>query len=102
MHLSHASSFTVTGGAGSHKPQKGWSLVAVSGGALSGVVIGLVVDLEPLRVNGVILGTVNTELLISSTFSAERKEQGRRRSKTIHYWERLGSQKIWQGRIFIL
>ena len=61
MHLSHESSFTVTGGVGSYKPLPGWSLAAVSGGALEGAVLGLAVDLKPLRVNGVVPGPIETE-----------------------------------------
>jgi NAD(P)-dependent dehydrogenase (short-subunit alcohol dehydrogenase family) len=72
VHLSHESSFTVTGGVGSYKPQKGWSLITISGGALSGVVTGLAVDLKPLRVNGVIPGPIETELF--SKFPAESQE----------------------------
>jgi NAD(P)-dependent dehydrogenase (short-subunit alcohol dehydrogenase family) len=44
------------------------------------VVTGLVVDLEPLRVNGVIPDPADTELLISSTFPGERKEAFKDRS----------------------
>jgi NAD(P)-dependent dehydrogenase (short-subunit alcohol dehydrogenase family) len=71
MHVSHESSFTVTGGVGSYKPLEGWSLAAVSGGALEGVVLGLAVDLKPLRINGVVPGPIETERF--SSVPAEAK-----------------------------
>jgi NAD(P)-dependent dehydrogenase (short-subunit alcohol dehydrogenase family) len=63
MPLSEDSSFTVTGGTNTYKPSPGWTYAASAGGALDGMVRGLAVDLAPLRVNCVIPGAIQTELL---------------------------------------
>ena len=56
------SSITLTGGSNSHRPFKGWSVVAAWGSGLEGMARGLAVDLAPLRVNLISPGAVHTEL----------------------------------------
>jgi len=51
------SSITLTGGSNSHRPIKGWSVIAAWGSGLEGAV-----DLAPLRVNLISPGAVYTEL----------------------------------------
>jgi NAD(P)-dependent dehydrogenase (short-subunit alcohol dehydrogenase family) len=65
MHLTSSSSFTLTGGTNTHKPLPGWSYGASWGGTLEGFVRGLAVDLTPMRVNLVIPGAIQTELMQS-------------------------------------
>jgi NAD(P)-dependent dehydrogenase (short-subunit alcohol dehydrogenase family) len=79
MRLSPDSSFTLTGGVMNFKPLPGWTLPAITGGAMSGAVVGLAVDLKPLRVNGVVPGAIETELM--GSISEERKDAFR--SKTL-------------------
>ena len=56
------SSITLTGGTMSHKPAKGWTLIAAWGSGIEGIMRGLAVDLAPVRVNMVSPGAVHTEL----------------------------------------
>jgi NAD(P)-dependent dehydrogenase (short-subunit alcohol dehydrogenase family) len=63
MPLSDNSSLTVTGGTNTDKPFPGWTFIAASGGSLVGLVRGLANDLKPLRVNCVVPGAIQTELL---------------------------------------
>ena len=56
------SSITLTGGTMSHKPAKGWTLIAAWGSGAEGITRGLAVDLAPIRVNMVSPGAVHTEL----------------------------------------
>ena len=70
MNLTPASSFTITGGANTHKPVPGWSIAAGWGGALEGLMRGLAIDLKPLRVNMISPGLVKTELF--NSLSPER------------------------------
>jgi NAD(P)-dependent dehydrogenase (short-subunit alcohol dehydrogenase family) len=63
MPLSDSSSLTVTGGTNTYKPLPGWTYAASAGGGLDGLVRGLAVDLKPLRVNCVVPGAIQTELL---------------------------------------
>jgi len=56
------SSITLTGGSNSHRPIKGWSVIAAWGSGLEGMARGLAVDLAPLRVNLISPGAVYTEL----------------------------------------
>ena len=46
----------------SHKPAKGWALIAAWGSGVEGIMRGLAVDLAPVRVNMVSPGAVHTEL----------------------------------------
>ncbi|OJJ63039.1 hypothetical protein ASPSYDRAFT_41736 [Aspergillus sydowii CBS 593.65] len=62
MDLSPENSFTFTGGSNTQKPNPGWSLMAMWGGAVEGLMRGLAVDLKPLRVNIVSPGAVHTEI----------------------------------------
>jgi NAD(P)-dependent dehydrogenase (short-subunit alcohol dehydrogenase family) len=63
MPLTAESSITLTGGTNTSKPLPGWSYGASWGGAVEGYVRGLAVDMTPLRVNLVIPGAIQTELL---------------------------------------
>lgn len=63
MPLSDNSSMTVTGGTNTYKPLPGWTFAASAGGGLDGLVRGLAVDLKPVRVNCVVPGAIETELL---------------------------------------
>ncbi|KAM0803836.1 short chain dehydrogenase [Usnea florida] len=56
------SSITLTGGSMSHKPAKGWTVIAAWGSGREGMTRGLAVDLAPIRVNMVSPGAVHTEL----------------------------------------
>jgi NAD(P)-dependent dehydrogenase (short-subunit alcohol dehydrogenase family) len=64
MPLTAESSITLTGGTNTSKPLPGWSYGASWGGALEGYVRGLAVDMTPLRVNLVIPGAIQTELML--------------------------------------
>jgi NAD(P)-dependent dehydrogenase (short-subunit alcohol dehydrogenase family) len=61
--LTDSSSLTVTGGTNTYKPMPGWAFAAAAGGSLDGLVRGLAGDMKPLRVNCVIPGAIQTELL---------------------------------------
>lgn len=63
MPLADSSSLTVTGGTNTYKPLPGWTYTASAGGALDGLVRGLAVDMKPVRVNCVVPGAIETELL---------------------------------------
>ena len=77
MHISAQSSFSVTSGGG--KPPPGFALTAIGVSALNGAVLSLAVEGKPVRVNAVVPGTIDTELL--GKYPAEIKE--RFRSKTL-------------------
>lgn len=61
--LTDASSLTITGGTNIQKPLPGWTFTAAAGGSTDGLVRGLAVDMKPLRVNCVVPGAIQTELL---------------------------------------
>jgi NAD(P)-dependent dehydrogenase (short-subunit alcohol dehydrogenase family) len=63
MPLTADSSLTFTGGTNTHRPYPGWTFVAARGAAADGLVRGLAVDMAPLRVNQVVPGAIQTELL---------------------------------------
>lgn len=56
------SSITLTGGTMSHRPTKGWTVIAAWGSGIEGITRGLAVDLAPVRVNMVSPGAVHIEL----------------------------------------
>ncbi|KAF2681781.1 short chain dehydrogenase [Lentithecium fluviatile CBS 122367] len=56
------SSYTITTGAISERPQPDWAVVAAYAGGLHSMVRNLSLDLKPVRVNGVSPGAVDTEL----------------------------------------
>lgn len=62
MRQSTSTSFTITSGIATDKPPAGWAVMASHGGAIEALVRGLAVDLKPVRVNGVQLGAVRTEI----------------------------------------
>jgi NAD(P)-dependent dehydrogenase (short-subunit alcohol dehydrogenase family) len=72
MHLSPQSSFSLTSGAMVYKPAPGWALTAIGGNALAGAVLSLAVETKPVRVNVVVPGAIETELL--APYPAELKE----------------------------
>ncbi|OHW99234.1 short chain dehydrogenase reductase family protein [Colletotrichum incanum] len=61
----YTSSLTLTGGATAHKPPQGMSVLAAIGGAKDALARGLAVDMNPVRVNLVSPGAVQTELFDS-------------------------------------
>ncbi|GKT46301.1 short-chain dehydrogenase/reductase ATR9 [Colletotrichum spaethianum] len=61
----HTSSLTLTGGATAHKPPLGMSVLATVGGAKDALARGLAVDMNPVRVNLVSPGAVQTDMLDS-------------------------------------
>jgi NAD(P)-dependent dehydrogenase (short-subunit alcohol dehydrogenase family) len=63
MPLTTDSSFTLTGGTNTYRPFPGWTYIAALGGAVDGLMRGFAVDLKPIRVNLVIPGAIQTELL---------------------------------------
>jgi NAD(P)-dependent dehydrogenase (short-subunit alcohol dehydrogenase family) len=63
MPMTDSSSFAVTGGTNTDKPFPGWTFAAGAGASLEGLVRGLANDLKPLRVNCVVPGFIQTELL---------------------------------------
>lgn len=63
MPLTANSSFIMTGGTNTYRPSPGWTYPAAWMGAVEALVRGLAVDMKPLRVNMVIPGTIETELL---------------------------------------
>jgi NAD(P)-dependent dehydrogenase (short-subunit alcohol dehydrogenase family) len=78
MHMSAESSFTITGGVNNHKPVPTWALPAVVGAGIEGLTRALAVELKPLRVNIVVPGAINTELM--ATVSEETREMFKGRS----------------------
>ena len=62
MHPGPKSSITLTTGAVSQRPNKGWTIPNGYATGLQGLTRGLALDLAPLRVNLVSPGFVDTEL----------------------------------------
>lgn len=54
-------SITLTNGMAAHRPQKGLAVATAMAGAVEHLVMGLAVELAPVRVNGVCPGAVRTE-----------------------------------------
>jgi NAD(P)-dependent dehydrogenase (short-subunit alcohol dehydrogenase family) len=54
-------SITLTNGMAAHRPQKGLAVAAAMAGAVEHLVLGLAVELAPIRVNGVCPGAIRTE-----------------------------------------
>ncbi|KAF2030058.1 NAD(P)-binding protein [Setomelanomma holmii] len=61
--LTTHSSLTLTGGTNTYRPFPGWTYPAAWMGAVDGLVKGLANDMQPFRVNIVIPGAIQTELL---------------------------------------
>lgn len=59
------SSFTLTGGSNSWRPNPQWAVIAGIGGSVEAFARGAAVDLHPIRVNAVQPGAVHTELFDS-------------------------------------
>jgi NAD(P)-dependent dehydrogenase (short-subunit alcohol dehydrogenase family) len=72
MHLPAGGSFTFTNGMLAHRPMKGMPIVSASAMAAEGLVLGLAVDLAPVRVNCVCPGLIETELF--DRYGDARKE----------------------------
>ncbi|MGB8366172.1 MAG: SDR family oxidoreductase [Rhizomicrobium sp.] len=54
-------SITLTNGMAAHRPQKGLAVATGMAGAVEHLVLGLAVELAPIRVNGVCPGAIRTE-----------------------------------------
>lgn len=54
-------SLTLTNGMAAHRPQKGLAVATAMAGAVEHLVLGLAVELAPIRVNGVCPGAIRTE-----------------------------------------
>jgi NAD(P)-dependent dehydrogenase (short-subunit alcohol dehydrogenase family) len=54
-------SMTFTNGMAAHRPQKGLAVATTMAGAIEHLVIGLAVELAPVRVNGICPGAIRTE-----------------------------------------
>lgn len=54
-------SITLTNGMAAHRPQKGLTISTAMAGAVEHLVLGLAVELAPIRVNGVCPGAIRTE-----------------------------------------
>jgi NAD(P)-dependent dehydrogenase (short-subunit alcohol dehydrogenase family) len=54
-------SITLTNGMAAHRPQKGLAVATAMAGAIEHLVLGLAVELAPVRVNGVCPGAIRTE-----------------------------------------
>lgn len=54
-------SITLTNGMAAHRPQKGLAVATAMAGAVEHLVMGLAVELAPIRVNGVCPGAIRTE-----------------------------------------
>ncbi|KUL87656.1 hypothetical protein ZTR_05887 [Talaromyces verruculosus] len=84
MHMTHKSSFTMTSGSHTVKPDPGWALHAAYCGAVEALMRALAVDLKPLRVNVVSPGAVLTEGVIEILGDAYEREVERcRRNSTL-------------------
>jgi hypothetical protein len=70
VHISAHSSFSFTSGGG--KPSPGFTLTAIRVSASNCAVLSLAVESKPVRVNAVVLGTINTDL--PGKYPAEVKE----------------------------
>lgn len=62
MVISQESSFTLTSGTNSWRPNPKWALMAGTGSAVEGLARGFCVDMSPVRVNCVQPGAIRTEL----------------------------------------
>jgi NAD(P)-dependent dehydrogenase (short-subunit alcohol dehydrogenase family) len=62
LNLPAGGSYTFTNGMLAHRPMKGMPIVSASAMAAEGLVLGLAVDLSPVRVNCVCPGLIETEL----------------------------------------
>lgn len=54
-------SITLTNGMAAHRPQRGLAVATAMAGAVEHLVLGLAVELAPIRVNGVCPGAIRTE-----------------------------------------
>ena len=62
INLPAGGSYTFTNGMLAHRPMKGMPIVSASAMAAEGLVLGLAVDLAPVRINCVCPGLIETEL----------------------------------------
>lgn len=61
-HVSPGGSLTLTGGMSAHRPQKGSAIATAMAGSVEHLVLGLAVELAPIRVNAVCPGAIRTEI----------------------------------------
>jgi len=59
--LNPGGSITLTNGMAAHRPQKGLAVATAMAGAVEHLVMGLAVELAPVRVNGICPGAIRTE-----------------------------------------
>jgi len=59
--LNPGGSITLTNGMAAHRPQKGLAVATAMAGAVEHLVMGLSVELAPVRVNGICPGAIRTE-----------------------------------------
>ena len=60
-HVAPGGSIILTNGMAAHRPQKGLAVATAMAGAVEHLVLGLAVELAPVRVNGVCPGAIRTE-----------------------------------------
>jgi len=60
--LSPGGSLTLTGGMSAHRPQKGSAIATAMAGCVEHLILGLAVELAPIRVNAVCPGAIRTEI----------------------------------------
>jgi NAD(P)-dependent dehydrogenase (short-subunit alcohol dehydrogenase family) len=60
-HMPSGGSITLTNGMAAHRPQKGLAVATAMAGAVEHLVMGLAVELAPVRVNGICPGAIRTE-----------------------------------------
>jgi NAD(P)-dependent dehydrogenase (short-subunit alcohol dehydrogenase family) len=73
LHSSPESSFTLTSGTNTARPEKGWALAALIGGGTEALIRGLAVDFAPIRVNCVSPGLIETEATVGLIQSSTRQ-----------------------------
>lgn len=61
-HLPPGGSLTLTGGMSAHRPQKGSAIATAMAGSIEHLILGLAVELAPIRVNAVCPGAIRTEI----------------------------------------
>lgn len=88
LHVSSASSLTLTSGTNTAKPFPGWSFGASWGAAVEGLMRGLAVDLKPIRVNCVAPGAIYTPILekFMANVGDERANEIKTKSSLVGTW----------------
>jgi len=76
-------SLTLTGGMSAHRPQKGSVIATAMAGSVEHLVLGLAVELAPIRVNAVCPGAIRTEVWTQFPESQQEKEYARIRQQLL-------------------